>query len=185
MGVPKVPRKLGIVPSLPLFDPREDALVPNELGGSRGALTLGAGPMSTNPSLVPAGSRVLTAVSLPERSRPARNPSPVETTAALLRGRFTALVIWHLFWEGKRFYQLVRELEGVPRKALAHELEELERAGIVTRRVQGRGPGKVEYRLTSQGESLKIVVGAMYEWGLLARRPPTPASVSLLDEASS
>lgn len=122
--------------------------------------------MSTTASLAVAGPRVLTAVSLPASPRPPRSPSPVETTAALLRGRFSALVIWHLFWGGKRFYQL-------------------ERAGIVARRVQGRGPGKVEYLLTPQGESLKIVVGAMYEWGLLARRTVAPASASALDEASA
>jgi DNA-binding HxlR family transcriptional regulator len=108
----------------------------------------------------------------------------VETTAALLRGRFSALVIWHLFWSGKRFYQLVRELEGVPRKALAHELDDLERAGIVARCVQGRGPGRVKYQLTPRGESLKIVVGAMYEWGLVARRTLGPGPVPAdLEEA--
>ena len=137
--------------------------------------------MSTSPNAAPTGPRVLT----PDAWKLPRTPSPVEVTAALLRGRFTALVIWHLFWGGKRFYQLVRELEGVPRKALAHELEDLERVGIVARRVQGHGPGKVEYQLTPRGESLKIVVGAMYEWGLVARRSATPeASVSDLAEAS-
>jgi DNA-binding HxlR family transcriptional regulator len=118
-------------------------------------------------------------------ARAEQRESPVEATAALLRGRYTALVIWGLFWGGKRFYQLVRELERVPPRAIAHELEELERAGIV-KRVTGRGPGKVEYRLTPSGECLKIVVGAMYEWGLLFRAsaragsdaPPSP------DEAS-
>jgi DNA-binding HxlR family transcriptional regulator len=78
-------------------------------------------------------------------------------------------VVWHLFWGGKRFYQLVHELRGVPPKAIAHELEGLERAGIVHRALS-RGPMKVEYKLTPQGESLKIVVAAMYEWGLAARR---------------
>ena len=121
--------------------------------------------MSTSPSTA-TGPRVLT----PDAWTASRIPSPVEVTAALLRGRFTAVVIWHLFWGGKRFYQLVRELPGVSRKALAHELEELERTDVVARRVQGRGLGKVEYQLTPRGESLKIVVGAMYEWGLLARR---------------
>ena len=137
--------------------------------------------MSTNPSTAATGLRVVT----PDLGKGSRTPSPVEVTAALLRGRFTALVIWHLFWGGKRFYQLVRELEGVPRKALAQELEGLERADIVARRMQGRGPGKVEYQLTSRGESLKIVVGAMYEWGLLARRAPNlEASASDLALAS-
>jgi DNA-binding HxlR family transcriptional regulator len=101
---------------------------------------------------------------------PARPKSPVEITAALLRGRWTAVVVWHLFWGGKRFYQLVREIEGIPRRALAHELEDLERVGIVERRVQHLGPAKVEYSLTRLGDSLKIVVGAMYEWGLVAMR---------------
>ena len=128
--------------------------------------------MATSPSTASTGPRVLT----PDAWKEPRTPTPVEVTAALLRGRFTALVIWHLFWSAKRFYQLVRELEGVPRKALAHELEDLERAGIVARRVQGQGPGKVEYLLTPRGESLKIVVGAMYEWGLLARLPTSPDS---------
>ena len=106
---------------------------------------------------------------------PARPRSPVEITAALLRGRWTAVVVWHLFWGGKRFYQLVREIEGIPRRALAHELEELERAGIVERRVQHLGPAKVEYSLTRLGDSLKIVVGAMYEWGLVAMRRESAA----------
>jgi DNA-binding HxlR family transcriptional regulator len=101
-----------------------------------------------------------------------RSKSPVEITAGLLRGRWTAIVLWHLFWGGKRFYQLVREVEGIPRRALAHELEELERLGIVERRVQHLGPTKVEYSLTRLGDSLKIVVGAMYEWGLVAMRHP-------------
>jgi DNA-binding HxlR family transcriptional regulator len=83
-------------------------------------------------------------------------------------------VLWHLFFGPKRFYQLVRELEGVPRRALAHELEQLEQAGIVAREVRRFGPAKVEYGLTPLGQSLKIVVGAMYEWGLLARRGNGP-----------
>ena len=114
---------------------------------------------------------------------PAGERSPVEITANLLRGRWTALVVWHLFWGEKRFYQLLRETEGINRRALAHELEQLERLGLVERRVRHLGPAKVQYGLTALGESLKLVVGAMYEWGLLARRrlPIAGAVLSLLD----
>lgn len=128
--------------------------------------------MSTNPSTAATGLRVVT----PDLGKGSRTPSPVEVTA---------LVIWHLFWGGKRFYQLVRELPVVPRKALAHELEELEGRNIVARREHGRGPGRIEYELTSRGESLKIVVGAMYEWDLLARRYSNPeANPSDIAEAT-
>ena len=116
----------GIVPTLPPFAPRARRLVPKALRlgkHSRTFTTSGARAQGTmvsmNPNSVTDGVLTLDTWKVP------RAPSPVEITAALLRGRFTALVIWHLFWGGKRFYQLVRELEGVPRKALAHELEEL------------------------------------------------------------
>jgi DNA-binding HxlR family transcriptional regulator len=142
--------------------PREVTALPADtaVAASAGAEPAAATPSSADPTgaTKPRSPRVL---------------SPVETTAALLRGRYTAVVIWHLFWGGKRFYQLVRELDGVPRKAIAHELEELERAGIV-RRTTGRGPAKVEYQLTADGEGLKVVVGAMYEWGLRMRASAPP-----------
>ena len=141
--------------------------------------------MSSRP-VVPFRSSALTlAPSAPEPAASAswsNERSPVEITASLLRGRWTALVVWHLFWGEKRFYQLLRETEGINRRALAHELEHLERLGLVERRVQHLGPAKVQYALTAMGESLKLVVGAMYEWGLLARRRlPAAAALALLD----
>lgn len=129
---------------------------------------MSTGPVVQFPVPVPAkarpgdGSASLDVAALVDRS-------PVEITAHLLRGRWTALVVWRLFWGDKRFYQLLREAEGITRRALAHELEQLERLGIVERRVRHLGPSKVQYGLTALGESLKLVVGAMYEWGLLAR----------------
>jgi DNA-binding HxlR family transcriptional regulator len=131
--------------------------------------------------VVPFRSSASVRLSNPEPEAPSSAPasgeqSPVEITATILRGRWTALVVWHLFWGEKRFYQLLRETEGINRRALAHELEQLERLGLVERRVRHLGPAKVQYALTALGESLKLVVGAMYEWGLLARRRlPTAA----------
>jgi len=98
----------------------------------------------------------------------ARQRSPVEVTAGLLRGRWTAPILWHLFWGGKSFYQLLRELDGISRQSLAHELEEMEQNALVARRFHRSGSIKVEYVLTAVGESLRPVVGVMYEWGLHA-----------------
>lgn len=92
----------------------------------------------------------------------------MEITAGLLRGRWTAPILWHLFWGGKSFYQLLRELAGITRLALAHELDGMERAGLVVRRTNRAGALRVEYALTGVGESLKPVVGVMYQWGLEA-----------------
>jgi DNA-binding HxlR family transcriptional regulator len=104
---------------------------------------------------------------------PSRAVSPVETTAALLRNPHTPRVVWQLFFGPKRFYQLVRELEDLPRRAVAVELEHLERAGVVARRSPQSGPARIEYQLTP------IVVGTMYEWGLLARQAVSAAPVGI------
>ena len=117
----------------------------------------------------------------------------MEVTAGLLRGRWTAPILWHLFWGGKSFYQLLRELDGISRQSLAHELEEMEQSALVARRFHRSGSVKVEYVLTAVGESLRPVVGVMYEWGLHAlassnaERPavmeaqPAPAGRALTD----
>jgi DNA-binding HxlR family transcriptional regulator len=102
----------------------------------------------------------------------ARERSPVEITASLLRGRYTALILWNLFWGRRGFYQILREVEGLSRPVLARELEELERVGIVERRARRPGGARALYALSSLGETLRPVVGAMYQWGLLVRQLP-------------
>jgi DNA-binding HxlR family transcriptional regulator len=96
----------------------------------------------------------------------ARSRFPVEVTAGFLRGRWTVPILWHLFWGGKSFYQLLRELDGASRSVLVHELEHKEALGLIARRVHASGPVRVEYVLTALGESLRPVLAVMYEWGL-------------------
>jgi DNA-binding HxlR family transcriptional regulator len=102
----------------------------------------------------------------------ARSRSPVEITVGLLRGRWTALILWNLFWGGKRFYRLLRDLQGIARKALADELQEMERIGLIERRFHRGELDGVEYTLSRVGESLKPLLATMYQWGLLVRNHP-------------
>ncbi len=55
-------------------------------------------------------------------------------------------------------------------KMLTEQLREMERDGIISRKVYPQVPPKVEYSLTPLGESLKPIVDAMCQWGLL-RQP--------------
>jgi DNA-binding HxlR family transcriptional regulator len=50
----------------------------------------------------------------------------------------------------------------------------MERQAIVSREVRLGGNRKADYSLTPLGQSLKPVVAAMYEWGLL-RMKATPS----------
>jgi DNA-binding HxlR family transcriptional regulator len=92
---------------------------------------------------------------------------------------YKAHLVWQLFWGARPFCHLMRRIPGITRKALRSRLGEMERAGLVTRRVVGDGLRRAEYSLTPLGETLKPIVGGMYEWGLhyMARpagavRPP-------------
>jgi DNA-binding HxlR family transcriptional regulator len=108
----------------------------------------------------------------------ARARSPVSITADLLRGRFTAPILWNLFWGRKGFYQILRELDGIGRSGLARELEELERVGIVERRPRRFGGPRVQYSLSPLGHTLRPVVGAMYQWGLMAMNLPVAQALA-------
>ena len=90
---------------------------------------------------------------------------PVETTLAVIHGRWKVLVIHHLLGGIKRFGELHRALPGISHRTLAKQLREMEAARLIRRKVYREVPPKVEYSLTPLGESLKPVLMAMDEWG--------------------
>ena len=98
-----------------------------------------------------------------------RARTPIEITSTLLRGRWTVPILWSLFWGGKRFYRLLRDLAGISRTILEKELQGLEELGLVDKELRREG---VEYRLSPLGESLKPLLATMYQWGLFARHLP-------------
>lgn len=63
-----------------------------------------------------------------------------------------------------RFNELKRMIEGVSAACLSDRLGELEKAGIVSRRVYPETPPRVEYRLTGKGEELRTLLAELVEW---------------------
>lgn len=90
---------------------------------------------------------------------------PVETTLAVIHGRWKVLVIHHLLDGIKRFNELHRALPGISHRTLVKQLREMEAAHLIRRKIYAEVPPKVEYSLTPLGESLKKVLTAMDEWG--------------------
>lgn len=90
---------------------------------------------------------------------------PVETTLAVIHGRWKVLVIHHLLEGVKRFGELHRVLAGISHRTLTQQLRELEAHRLIRRKVYREVPPKVEYSLTPLGESLQTVLIAMHEWG--------------------
>jgi DNA-binding HxlR family transcriptional regulator len=84
---------------------------------------------------------------------------PISKAAALLDQRWTLLVVRELLLGSHQFNEIRR---GVPRMSptlLSRRLRELDRAGVISRRPDGR------YLLTDAGEELRPVVMALGTWG--------------------
>jgi DNA-binding HxlR family transcriptional regulator len=90
---------------------------------------------------------------------------PVETSIDVLTGKWKILILWYLLSETKRFNELQKLLPRTTQKMLIQKLRELEKDGIVHREVYPVVPPKVEYSLTSYGQSLKPILKTLYLWG--------------------
>lgn len=64
----------------------------------------------------------------------------------------------------RRFGELRREMENLAQTTLTTQLRELERDGIVERKVYAESPPRVEYQLTDLGLTLKPVIDTLENW---------------------
>ncbi|MDJ0782137.1 MAG: helix-turn-helix domain-containing protein [Desulfosarcinaceae bacterium] len=84
----------------------------------------------------------------------------------VIGGKWKPKVLFHLGQNGAvRFGALRRAVFGISEKMLIQSLKELEKDGLVHRKVYRQVPPKVEYSLTDVGESFVPVLNAMYDWG--------------------
>ena len=79
--------------------------------------------------------------------------------------KWTLLVIDELGERGEmRFTRLRACIGGVSQKMLTKTLRQLERDGLVTRRVHPVVPPRVDYKLTALGQSLGESVCGIWKW---------------------
>jgi DNA-binding HxlR family transcriptional regulator len=90
---------------------------------------------------------------------------PVATTVSLIGNKWKLLIIRNLLVRPWRFNELHRDLEGISQKVLTDSLRQLESDGIITRTVYAEVPPRVEYALSSLGESMRPILDAMQAWG--------------------
>ncbi len=91
---------------------------------------------------------------------------PIEATLDVIGGKWKPLVIYQLKDGTLRFNQIVARVQPrITQRMLTKELRELERDGIVTRKVYAQVPPKVEYTLTETGESLIPILDQLCDWG--------------------
>ncbi|WP_333864010.1 winged helix-turn-helix transcriptional regulator [Sphingobacterium sp.] len=93
-------------------------------------------------------------------------PCTLSLTMDLVGGKWKAVILYHLKDGAKRYSELRKEMPSVTEMTLSLQLKQLEKDGLVSRKVQGKKPPiKVEYNLTDYGSTLVPVLEAITQWG--------------------
>lgn len=96
---------------------------------------------------------------------PVRGRVNIATTAAIISAKWTPQLIYALANGVQRFCHLQTSVGGVNPRTLSARLDDLERAGIVTKTTYAETPPRVEYSLTAKGMDLVPILGSMQAWG--------------------
>ena len=101
------------------------------------------------------------------KNLPILYPCPIMTTLRVMGGKWKPAILWELHQHRvARFGELRKRIPDINHKMLAQQLRELENDGLIHRKVYAQVPPKVEYRLSTHGQSLHAVLYEMSVWGM-------------------
>lgn len=87
---------------------------------------------------------------------------PVDTTLKLMGKKFTMHIIRNiLMFKHTRFNQFLESIENINPKTLSVRLREMERDGLLTRKIYPETPPRVEYSMTEKGYALAPIITQM------------------------
>lgn len=89
---------------------------------------------------------------------------PVRGVLDRISDKWSMLLVMTLADGPRRFNQLRREVPDISQKMLTQTLRDLQRDGLVARRVYDTKPPSVEYRLTPMGTSIIVPLGHLIAW---------------------
>ncbi|MBD2062519.1 MULTISPECIES: winged helix-turn-helix transcriptional regulator [Cyanophyceae] len=89
---------------------------------------------------------------------------PTQQVLDTIANKWSVIVVYSLSFGTKRHSELQRQINGVSQKMLTQTLRNLERDGLVVRKVYPVVPPKVEYSLTPLGETLIEPLGTICKW---------------------
>ncbi len=92
------------------------------------------------------------------------NRCPSNQVLEMISGKWTVLVVYALSRGMMRYGELRRLIHGISKKMLTQTLRELERNGLVDRKVYAVVPPKVEYTLSPLGETLVATLSGICNW---------------------
>jgi len=81
----------------------------------------------------------------------------------LLGKRWTALIVYQLLEGPQRFNEIESSLP-ISGRLLSERLKELEKEGLVERKLYPEVPVRVEYTLTEKGRGLQPAIAGIQQW---------------------
>ena len=99
-----------------------------------------------------------------------RHQCPVSVALRVIAGKWKPLILRELKDEGRRFGQLQRRIPEASQKVLTSQLRQLEREGVVERRVFPGSVLRTQYTLTAYGRTLRPALTELAKWGQVHRR---------------
>jgi DNA-binding HxlR family transcriptional regulator len=98
-----------------------------------------------------------------ERARSARL---IRDSICILSSKWSVDLLLALGDGTRRYHELLEDLEPISEKVLTQTLRQMERDGLVARRVHAEVPPRVEYALTPLGATLAPPLKALGTWSL-------------------
>ena len=89
---------------------------------------------------------------------------PTRLALDRIADKWTVLIVGRLATGTRRFGELRRDITGILPKVLTQKLRELERDGIITRKIYASVPLKVEYSLMPLGQTLIGLLDSIRVW---------------------
>jgi DNA-binding HxlR family transcriptional regulator len=78
--------------------------------------------------------------------------------------RWMGAVIYTLIKGPKRYNEIISSIPGISDRLLTERLRDLEKEGLIIKRMIDNSPKKVEYELTSEGKELEEVIHVLMKW---------------------
>ena len=89
---------------------------------------------------------------------------PSREVISRLSGKWTILILSLLKEHPRRFNEIKREIEGISQKVLTENLRNLERDGLILRKVSTDRPLKVIYSTTANSKKLLVIIKSLTTW---------------------
>lgn len=93
------------------------------------------------------------------------NSCPLNYTMNLIGTKWKPLILFHLLEGDLRSGILQKKISGISNKMFTQTVRDLEKDGLISRKVFPVVPPKVEYRLTNRGKSLEDILRSLDKWG--------------------